>query len=90
MDSIHKTAMVDFLRAFHTNVQHASKLSKSLTVHIKAFSFIGRWSACYWTLREKAGGELLAQKCQTTMKLFHKELIYAHCSLFRAHFKNMI
>lgn len=33
MDSIHKTAMVDFLRAFHSNVQHASKLSKSLTVH---------------------------------------------------------
>lgn len=33
MDSIHKTVMVGFLRAFHTDVQNASKLSKIRLVH---------------------------------------------------------
>lgn len=80
MDSIHKTVTVGFLRAFHTDVQNASKMSKSWVAHTYQSFLLYRQMVNLPLDWEKAVGEVLAQKCQTTMKLVHKELLFAASS----------
>lgn len=54
MDSIHKTVMVGFPRAFHTDVQNGSKLSKSWVAHTyQSFLLYDRWPACHWAERRQ-------------------------------------
>lgn len=82
MDSIHKTVMIGFLRAFHTDVQNASKLSKSWVAHTYQRFLLYRQMANLPWVWEKARGEVLAQKCQTTISWFIKSwsMLFAACS----------
>lgn len=82
MDSIHKPVMVGFLGAFHTDVQNASKLSKSCVAHKYQSFLLYRQMVNLPLGWEKAMGDVLPQMCRTTGNWFIKSwsVLFAACS----------